>query len=188
MPRPRPHGGHRSVKSYRGRYKSPLEPRRRSHGGFYGPEGREDGLHRHLPKARRRRGSRYGRRPRSTPIPRERWIENRPAEVGEREVFGHWEGDLLIFRKGAGKANVTSLVERKSLFTFLLPNEDKRSAAVVAGITDALRGLPEEARRTVTFDRGTEFAAYTVLDRDLAVKAYFCDPHSPWQKGSVSRT
>ena len=80
---------------------------------------------------------------------------------------------------------MTSLVERKSRFTFLLPNEDKRSAAVVAGIADALRGLPEEARRTVTFDRGSEFAGYAALDRDLAVKAYFCDPHSPWQKGGV---
>ena len=149
------------------------------------PEGREDGLYRHLPKARRRRGSRYGRRPRGTPIPRERWIENRPAEVGDRETFGHWEGDLLIFRKEHGKANVTSLVERKSRFTFLLPNDDKRSAAVVAGIADALRELPEEARRTVTFDRGSEFAGYAALDRDLAVKAYFCDPHSPWQKGGV---
>jgi IS30 family transposase len=151
----------------------------------YGPEGREDGLYRHLPKARRRRGSRYGRRPRATAIPRERWIENRPAEVGSRESFGHWEGDLLIFRKEHGEANVTSLVERKSRFTFLLPNDDKRSAAVVAGITDALRGLPEEARRTVTFDRGSEFAGYAALDRDLAVKAYFCDPHSPWQKGGI---
>jgi transposase, IS30 family len=151
----------------------------------YGPEGRRDGLYRHLPKARRRRGSRYGRRPRSASIPRERWIENRPAEVGTRETFGHWEGDLLIFRKEHGKANVTSLVERKSRFTFLLPNEDKRSAAVVAGIAEALRALPEEARRTVTFDRGSEFAGYTVLDRELAVKAYFCDPHSPWQKGGV---
>jgi IS30 family transposase len=151
----------------------------------YGPEGRADGLYRHLPKARRRRGSRYGRRPRSTPIPRERWIENRPAEVGDRQVFGHWEADLLIFRKEHGKANVTSLVERTSRFTFLLPNEDKRSVAVIAGIAEALRGLPEDARRTVTFDRGTEFAAYAALDRDLAVKAYFCDPHSPWQKGAV---
>jgi IS30 family transposase len=141
----------------------------------YGPEGREDGLFRHLPRARRRRGSRYGRRPRSTPIPRERWIENRPDEVGTRETFGHWEGDLLIF-------------ERTSRFTFLLPNEDKRSAAVIAGIAEALRGLPEEARRTVTFDRGTEFAGYTVLGRDLAVEAYFCDPHSPWQKGGVENT
>jgi IS30 family transposase len=151
----------------------------------YGPEGRRDGLYRHLPKARRRRGSRYGRRPRSTPIPRERWIESRPAEVGTRESFGHWEADLLIFRKEAGKANVTSLVERKSRFTFLLPNGDKRSTAVIAGIAEALRGLPEDARRTVTFDRGSEFAGYAALDRDLAVASYFCDPHSPWQKGGV---
>jgi IS30 family transposase len=151
----------------------------------YGPEGREDGLFRHLPKARRRRGSRYGRRPRSASIPRERWIENRPAEVGGRETFGHWEADLLIFRKEHGKANVTSLVERKSRYTLLLPNEDKRSAAVLAGIAEALRELPEGARRTVTFDRGSEFAGYAALDRDLAVEAYFCDQHSPWQKGGV---
>src|SRR5689334_16422850 len=66
----------------------------------YAPEGREEGLYRHLPKARRRRGSRYGRRPRSTPIPRERWIENRPAEVGDREVFGHREADLDLRQAG----------------------------------------------------------------------------------------
>src|SRR4051812_49451538 len=58
----------------------------------HAPEGREEGLYRHLPKARRRRGSRHGRRPRGTPIPRERWIANRPAEVGDREAFGHWGG------------------------------------------------------------------------------------------------
>ena len=149
----------------------------------YDAEGREDGLYRHLPKARRRRGSRYGRRPRSASIPRERWIENRPAEVQNRESFGHWEGDLLIFRKEVGKANVTSLVERKSRFTFLLANEDKRSAAVIAGIADALRGLPEDARRTVTFDRGTEFAAYPELARELDVASYFCDPHRSYGCG-----
>src|SRR3954468_19532776 len=154
----------------------------------YGPEGRRGNLYRCLPKARRRRGRRYGRRPRSASIPRERWIENRPAEVAGRESFGHWEGDLLIFRREAGKANVTSLVERKSRFTFLLPNEDKRSTAVIAGVADALRGLPEDARRTVTFDRGTEFAAYPELARELDVASYFCDPHSPWQKGSVENT
>jgi len=150
-----------------------------------GPEGREDGLYRHLPKARRRRGSRYGRRPRSTPIPRERWIENRPVEVEDRDSFGHGEADLLIFQKEVGKANVTSLVERKSRFTFLLANQDKRSAAVIAGIADALRALPGAARRTVTFDRGGEFAGYAALDRELAVASYSRDPHSPWQKGAV---
>ena len=64
-----------------------------------------------------------------------------------------------------GKANVTSLVEKESRFTFLLPNEDKRSAAVITGIVGALRPLPEDARRTVTFDRGGEFAGYAALDR-----------------------
>ena len=155
------------------------------HRHVHGPEGRRDDLYRHLPEARRRRGSRYGRKPRGAPIPRERWIENRPAEVGTREVFGHWEADLLIFRKEVGKANVTSLVERKSRFTFLLPNQDRRSTAVIAGIGDALRPLPGAARRTVTFDRGTGFAAYPRLAGELAVASYFCDPHSPWQKGGV---
>src|SRR5689334_24142263 len=84
----------------------------------YGPEGREDGLFRHLPKARRRRGSRYGRKPRAASIPRERWIENRPAEVEGRDTFGHWEADLLILRKETGQANGTSLIERTSRFTF----------------------------------------------------------------------
>jgi IS30 family transposase len=83
---------------------------------------------------------------------------------------------------------VTSLVERKSRFTFLLANEDKRSAAVIAAIADVLRPLPEEARRTVTFDRGTEFAAYPELARELDVTSYFCDPHSPWQRGSNENT
>jgi IS30 family transposase len=151
----------------------------------YGPDGRRDGLYRHLPKARRRRGSRYGRKPRTASIPRERWIENRPAEIERRESFGHWEGDLLIFAKERGKANVTSLLERRSRFTFLLPNGDRRSTAVLAGVAGALRPLPEAARRTVTFDRGSEFAGYAALDRHLALASYFCDPHSPWQKGSV---
>jgi len=141
------------------------------HRHVHGPEGREDGLYRHLPKARRRRGRRYGRRPRSASIPRERGIENRPAEVEDRDSFGHWEGDLLIFRKEAGEANVTSLVERKSRLTFLLANGDKRSAAVVAGIADALRGLPENARLTVTLDRGSEFAALQDGGRGIAAQS-----------------
>ena len=80
---------------------------------------------------------------------------------------------------------MTSLVERKSRFTFLLANEDKRSAAVIAGIAEALRGPPGDARRTVTFDRGSEFAGYAALDRELAVASYFCAPHSPWQNDRV---
>ena len=80
---------------------------------------------------------------------------------------------------------MTSLLERKSRFTLLPLNEDRRSTAVIGAIGDALRALPGAARRTVTFDRGSEFAAYAALDRHLGLASYFCDPHSPWQKGGV---
>jgi IS30 family transposase len=110
----------------------------------------------------------------------------RPDDVAGREVFGHWEGDLLMFAKEQGKANVTALLERKSRFTMLLPNPDRRSA--IGSIREALSELPDEARRTVTFDRATEFAAYPVLARELGVQSYFCDPHSPWQKGAVENS
>ena len=81
---------------------------------------------------------------------------------------------------------MTSLLERESRFTFLPPNGDRRSTAVLAGVAGALRALPEAARRTVTFDRGTEIAGgYAALDRHLALASYFCDPHSLWQKGGV---
>ncbi len=93
--------------------------------------------------------------------------------------------DLTEPRKEHSRANVTSLLERRSRFTFLLPNDDRRSTAVLSGIAGALRPLPEDARRTITFDRGSEFAGYAALDRHLDLASYFCDPHSPWQKGGV---
>ena len=151
----------------------------------YGPEGREAGLHRHLPKARRRRQPRYGRKPRRSPIPASRAIQHRPTEVGDRQTFGHWEADLLIFRREHGKANLTSMIERQTRYTILLPNPDRQSNALIGRIGQAWQGLPEGSCRTVTFDRGTEFAAYAVLARASGTEAFFCDPHSPWQKGAV---
>lgn len=66
------------------------------------------------------------------------------------------------------------------------PNEDKRSTLVITGIADALRSLPEAARRTITFDRGTEFAGYAVLARSATVTSYFRDPHSLWLRLDVA--
>jgi IS30 family transposase len=154
----------------------------------YGPEGREAGLHRHLPKARRRRQQRYGRKPRSSPIPANRAIQHRPPEVEDRQTFGHWEADLLIFRREHGKANLTSVIERQTRYTILLPNPDRQSNALIGRIGQAWQGLPEGSCRTITFDRGTEFAAYAILARASRTEAYFCDPHSPWQKGAVENT
>lgn len=91
----------------------------------YGPEGRAEQLRQRLPRARRRRATRHGRKPRGHRIPLERGIACRPAEVAARESFGHWEGDLLIFARNGGNANVTTLLERRSRFLVLLPNPAK---------------------------------------------------------------
>ena len=154
----------------------------------YSPEGRALALHRHLLRARRLRRRRFGRKPRCPKIPLERTIVQRPAGIGQRQEIGHWEADLLIFKRANGKANVTSLVERRSRLVRLVPNGDRRSRGVIGAIGDALISLPPAARRTITFDRGSEFLGYEQLARTHGIDAYFCDPHSPWQKGSVENT
>ena len=119
---------------------------------------------------------------RAGPFPTERWIVWRPAEVANRDVFGHWEGDLVIFARTTGTANLTTLDRAaKPLPDFAL----QPGPTVLAGHgadRGALGTLPSAARKTVTFDRGTEFAAWRTLQ---AAESYFCDPHSPWQKGGV---
>jgi IS30 family transposase len=154
----------------------------------YSPEGRALGLHRHLLRAKPLRRRRFGRKPRSMKIPLERTISQRPAEIDQRQEVGHWEADLLIFKHANGKANVTSLVERRSRLVRLIPNSHRRSRDVIGAIGDALITLPPAARRTITFDRGSEFLGYEHLARNHGIDAYFCDPHSPWQKGGVENT
>ena len=154
----------------------------------YSPEGRTLELHRHLLRARRLRRQRFGRKPRSLKIPPERTIAQRPAEIGERQAIGHWEADLLIFQRVHGQANLTSLVERRSRLVRLIANPDRRSRNVLGAIGEALRPLPATARQTITFDRGSEFLGYQQLAKGCGIDSYFCDPHSPWQKGSVENT
>lgn len=151
----------------------------------YGVDGRRQELWRYLPRARRSRRQRYARKPRGVHIPLANTISQRPPEIGHRTSFGHWEGDLLAFRKEFGKANLTSLVERRSRYTVLTHNPSRHSAGVMAGIDRHLRALPPALRRSVTFDRGTEFAAFAVLKARLDITSYFCKPSAPWQKGSV---
>jgi transposase, IS30 family len=148
---------------------------------IYSQHGREDALYGLLPMARRQRRRRFGRKPRAKTIPQNRSIAVRPAAIATREEFGHWEGDLVIFAHRFGGANVTSLQERKSRFLVLIGNEDKRAATVGKGIGGVLGALPESARHSITFDRGSEFLGY----KSLPLTAWFCDPHSPWQKGGV---
>ena len=113
---------------------------------------------------------------------------HRPDVVRDRKQLGHWECDLIQFRKKFGKANVTSLVERVSRFTVFLRNNDRQSRAIMDGLIDVLGPLPHSARRSITFDRGTEFTDWPYLQAGLGVQTWFCDSQAPWQKGTVENT
>jgi transposase, IS30 family len=141
----------------------------------YGPEGQGLNLYALLAVARRRRRTRLGRKPRNSAIPPTRSITERPAEVATRQSFGHWEGDLVIFARQFGKANVTSLQERLSRYHILAANDDRRSAPVIERIAAALAAFPPAARQTITFDRGTEFFAYKRLPMDRVGSILKCD-------------
>jgi len=113
-------------------------------------------------------------------------ISQRPAEVADRAVPGHWEGDLII---GADGTAIGTLVERSSRFTILLHLPDCHSAdAVATAMIREMRHLPEHLRRSVTWDRGTELADYQRIQLALDTTLYFCDPHSPWQRGTNENT
>ena len=120
----------------------------------YGADGRRQELWRYLPCARRSRRRRYARKPRGVHIPVANTISQRPPEIGERTSFGHWEGDLLAFRKEFGKANLTSLVERRSRYTVLTRNPSRHSAGVMAGIDRHLRAPCPPAQRHVRSRHG----------------------------------
>jgi len=114
-------------------------------------------------------------------------ISQRPAEVADRAVPGHWEGDLIIGARG-GSA-VGTLVERSTRFTILLHLPDRHDAdSVAAAMIREMSRLPEHLRRSITWDRGPELAAYEHIQIQLGTRVFFCDPHSPWQRGSNENT
>ena len=154
----------------------------------YSPDGHAIKLWRHLPEHRARRRPRHARRKHGQRFSPELNILRRPDVVAERKQFGHWECDLIQFRKKFGKANVTSLVERVSRFAIFLRNNDRQSRPVMDGLVQALKALPHLARRSITFDRGTEFTDWPYLQASIGAQTWFCDPQSPWQKGTVENT
>jgi len=152
---------------------------------IYSNEGMKLGLFRCLLRARSRRGQLFGRKPRSR-IPNRISIHDRPAHIGTREEFGHMEGDLTFFADNQSM-NVGVVVERKTRFTQLLLNESKKAVVVMKDMFNKLAQLPAVARKSITFDNGLEFARHTVLKRFMGMDTFFCDKHSPWQKGQVEQ-
>jgi IS30 family transposase len=112
-------------------------------------------------------------------------IRERPAEVEDRAVPGHWEGDLL---SGSRNSHIVTLVERHSRFAMLIKVPSKDTAVVVTALSRHIRKLPATLRRSLTWDRGLEMAKHKDFTVATDVKVYFCDPQSPWQRGTNENT
>lgn len=149
---------------------------------IFSPQGCAIGLPKLLPRKQKKRKSRTGRKPCSGGIVGATSIHERPESINNRKVFGHWEGDGVMFRR-VYQPNVTTLVERVSRFACLRYNRNHTTGIVVPEIVQGLQKLPPHARMSITFDRGTEFASHQLICDTLCMQTYFCDPHSPWQKG-----
>jgi len=114
-------------------------------------------------------------------------ISDRPPEIEDRAVPGHWEGDLIIGK--GGRSAIGTLVERSSRYVVLLHLPHGRTAEDVrAALTRQISKLPAELRRTLTWDQGKEMAEHVRFSTDTNMVVYFCDPHSPWQRGSNENT
>ena len=120
-------------------------------------------------------------------IPAMVMISERPAEVADRAVPGHWEGDLILGRNS--KSAIGTLVERSTRFVILLHLPDGQGADQVRrAMTTAIITLPEALRRSITWDQGKEMSQHAQFHIDTGVDVYFCDPHAPWQRGSNENT
>lgn len=145
---------------------------------------RQSGLYKMLPRSKPKRTLRINNRYGGSSIIEGISIHDRPSIIDNRKEIGHWEGDTVSFGGQEKFCNIATLVERKSRFSIAIKNVNKRTLTVMGGIQKQLIVFPEKMRKSITFDRGSEFSNHSFLKSSSAIESYFCDPHSPWQKGS----
>ena len=112
-------------------------------------------------------------------------IAQRPAEIQDRAVPDYWEGDLIA---GSANTHIATWVERQSRFTLLVKVEARDTQTVVTALARQIQTLPEAVRKSLNWDRGSELAAHTRLSLETNMAIYFCDPSSPWQRGTNENT
>jgi transposase, IS30 family len=138
----------------------------------------------YLPYAKYKRGYRGKAKCNSVLNIKERVsIHERPDYIEQRSDVGHWEADLMMFYKK--KHNLLVSIERKTRYVMLSLQSSKETIPTIKHLHKNLKTMPKEALKTITFDNGNEFAHHYKLKRTLGIQTYFCDTHSPWQKGSV---
>ena len=151
---------------------------------IYSAIGRSLLLYQYLRYGQDKRGQLHGRKNRSMVIKNRVSIHDRPAAIADRTNPGHFEGDLTFFT-GNPSTNLTVLTERSSRFIMLVKNESKKADIVIHGIKQKVKN---HFIKSITFDNGSEFVHHSDLQSMFGINTYFCDPGSPWQKGTVENS
>ena len=154
---------------------------------IYSSAGRALNLTSYLATRRKKRNHRHERKARKVIIPDKISVHTRSEEANQRSEAGHFEGDLT-FCTGSRSANIMVITERVSRFSFFIKNSSKNAKEVGQKMFNCLASIPEHIRKSITFDNGTEFVNHRLVRNFLKMQTYFCDPHSPWQKGQVEKT
>jgi len=150
---------------------------------IYSPPLKSEKLWQYLTRRKRKRGLRKSKSAGASRIPNRISIWDRPKVIENRKEFGHWEGDLVSCQKNS--QHMLVLTERKTMLTLSCILKSKTAIETSNKMVTLMERLPTQARKSITFDNGGEFAKHDVVAKELGIKTYFCDPYSSWQKGGV---
>jgi IS30 family transposase len=150
---------------------------------IYERDGRYEGLYRYLRQGRFKRRKRHSRKTCNLPIPERKSIHERPEYIGQRQRYGDWESDSVIFSNQKTILSVQS--ERKSKLIRMHKAMNKSAEETANALLKTAESMPRELFKTITFDNGTENAKHLEIKKEYGLETYFCDPFASWQKGGV---